>query len=81
MQLFFVFSGYTIFGDWMYPYHNLIKKRIKNGELVGYSFYDDYKNIGECMVLYFNTHPFERPIRPHRYQEYFQIIKEWEVQK
>lgn len=31
----------------MYPYHNTIKKRIKNGELIGYQFVDNYKNIGE----------------------------------
>lgn len=29
----------------MYPYHNTIKKRIKNGELIGYQFVDHYKNI------------------------------------
>ena len=54
----------------MYPYHNRIKQRIKNGELVGYAFVDNYPNIGECLVLQFNTPPFERPIRPHKYHEY-----------
>lgn len=28
----------------MYPYHNTIKKRIRNGELIGYQFVDNYKN-------------------------------------
>ena len=27
----------------MYPYHNTIKKRIKNGELIGYEFLENYK--------------------------------------
>lgn len=47
----------------MYSYHNTIKKRIKNGELIGYQFVDNYKNIGECLLLFFSTPPFERPIR------------------
>lgn len=59
----------------MYPYHNRIKQRIKNGELVGYEFRHDYPNIGECMVLIFNTYPPLRPIRPHRYAEYREILK------
>lgn len=59
----------------MYPYHNMIKHRIKNGELTGYKFVDNYKNIGECLVLMFNTYPFERPIRPHRYEEYKKILE------
>lgn len=61
----------------MYPYHNLIKKRIKNGELIGYKFVEDYKNIGECLLLFFNTPPFERPIRPYKYYEYTDILKKW----
>lgn len=66
----FLFLGYTILGDVMYPYHNHIKKRIKNGELVGYEFVDNYNNIGECLLLYFNTPPFERPVKHYRYDEY-----------
>lgn len=31
----------------MYPYHNTIKKRIKNGELIGYQFVDYYKKVSE----------------------------------
>lgn len=61
----------------MYPYHNIIKKRIKNGELVSYEFIDNYKNIGECLLLHFDTYPFERPIRPHKYSEYVEILAEW----
>lgn len=62
----------------MYPYHNTIKKRIKNGELIGYDFVENYRNIGECLLLYFNTPPFQRPIRPHKYQEYVDILADWE---
>ena len=62
----------------MYPYHNLNKKRIKNGELIGYEFVKNYKEIGECLLLYFNSPPFERPIRPHKYREYSDILAKWE---
>lgn len=58
----------------MYPYHN--KKRIKNGELIGYQFVEHYKNIDECLLLIFSTLPFERPIRPHKYHEYVDILAE-----
>ena len=56
-----------------YSYHNRIKQRIRNGELVGYEFVDNYPGIGECCVLKFNSIPQYRPIRPHRYAEY----REW----
>lgn len=65
----------------MYSYHNTIKKRIRNGELIGYQFVDNYKNIGECLLLTFSTPPFERPIRPHKYHEYVDILAEWKIKK
>ena len=48
----------------MYPYHNKIKQRIKNGELMGH-YFGFRKGIGECLILLFNTELRERPIRPH----------------
>lgn len=62
----------------MYPYHNKIKQRIKNGELVGYLFMEDWPRIGACMLLVFNTAPHFRPIRPHRYGEYVGLLAEWD---
>lgn len=38
---------------------------------------EHYKNIGECLLLFFSTPPFERPIRPHKYHEYVDILAEW----
>lgn len=46
----------------MYPYHNRIKQRIHNGELVDHYYTADYPRIGEALVL--------RPVRPHRRAEY-----------
>ena len=61
----------------MYPYHNKIKQRIHNGELVGFEFVEDWPKIGSCLLLRFNTLPDMRPIRPHRYDEYMPILTAW----
>ena len=58
----------------MYPYHNKIKQRIKNKELVKYEYVDEYKNISPCLLLYFNTYPYLRPIRIHKFQEYQELL-------
>lgn len=58
----------------MYPYHNRIKQRINNGELVNHYFTDNYPGIGEALVLVFRAAPFLRPIRPHKYYEYREVI-------
>ena len=59
----------------MYPYHNKIKQRIKNGELLRYEYVDKYKNISPCLLLYFDTEPHTKPIREHRFAEYEEILK------
>lgn len=59
----------------MYPYHNKIKQRIKNNELIGYEFVDSYNHIKEpCLLLKFDTEPKVRPIRQHRFEEYFELL-------
>lgn len=60
----------------MYPYHNRIRHRINNGELVDYYFAENYPRIGNALVLVFRTSPFLRPIRPHKWPDYADIIKE-----
>ncbi len=40
-------------------------------------FTDDYKNIGACLLLLFDTPPFERPVRPYKYDEYVDLLSEW----
>ena len=59
----------------MYPYHNKIKSRINNNELIKHEYVDKYKNISPCLLLYFNTEPYLRPIREHRFEEYETIFK------
>ena len=60
----------------MYPYHNKIKQRIKNNELVKYEYIDMYKNISPCLLLHFSTAPKVRPIRKHRFDEYEKVFAE-----
>lgn len=60
----------------MYPYHNKIKQRIKNGELTGFEVVERYKAISPCLLLYFKTEPIVRPIREHRFAEYRLILSE-----
>ncbi len=59
----------------MYPYHNKIKHRIKNGELITYEYVDTYENIAPCLVLYFNKEPSICPIREQRFEECKAIFK------
>lgn len=60
----------------MYPYHNKIKQRIKNNELTGYEYVDEYKSIKPCLLLYFSTEPRVKPIRKHRFEEYELILNQ-----
>ena len=59
----------------MYPYHNKIKSRIATGEMVGYEYVEKYRDIAPCLLLYFKTEPFVRPIRSHKFEEYKPILK------
>lgn len=61
----------------LYPYHNAIKSRIKKGELVFWEHCKNYKSIGECILIHFSSPPFTRPIRPYRYVEYMDILKNY----
>lgn len=64
----------------MYPYHNRIRQRINNHELVDAYFTDNYPNIdGECLVLVFKTFPAFRPIRPHAYCKYQDVIAKFHL--
>lgn len=58
----------------MYPYHNKAKQLIRLGHLTGWEIVEKWNNISGALVLYFDNHrPI--PIRPHRHQEYLDILK------
>lgn len=61
-----------------FNYHAKVKKLISQGELVYYEIVENYHNISPCMILYFKNNP-PMPIREHRFQEYFDIIKSIEI--
>ncbi|MBQ7725866.1 MAG: hypothetical protein IJT66_01855 [Clostridia bacterium] len=65
----------------MYPYHNHIKQRIRRGELIDVVKTENYRKIGECLLLYFSTPPYVRPIRPARYREYAPLLAKWRQKK
>lgn len=46
----------------MYNYHNTIKKRIKDGELIDFYISNNYPNIGEAIGLVFSTSPAFVPL-------------------
>ena len=60
----------------MYPYHNKIKQRIKNNELLKYEYVEEYNKISPCLLLYFTTEPKIKPIREHRFEEYEKMLNE-----
>ena len=62
----------------MYPYHNKIKQRINNKELIRYEYVEKFKNISPCLLLHFDTEPKIRPIREHRFKEYEEFFKSLE---
>ena len=56
----------------MYPYHNKIIQRIRNGELERIE-----KGQGEFFALFvFSTFPYVRPIREHAIWRYEKCLKE-----
>ena len=56
----------------MYPYHNMIKKRIKNGELIEIK---KIKDEAFAFVFIFNTYPYSRPIRHSSLNKYDVILE------
>ena len=60
----------------MYPYHNMIKKRIKNGELVKIQELND-KTF--ALNFIFSTSPYIRPIRHKSVYRYEKILEEYGV--
>jgi len=58
----------------MYSYHNRIKQRINNRELLRYEYLDNYNGIKPCLLLHFSTEPNVRPVREHRFEMYDKLL-------
>lgn len=59
-----------------YNYHGIIKKKIKNNELIKIEFKDKYNHINNVMLLYFKDGSIY-PIREHKFFEYSIIINKY----
>lgn len=55
-------------------YHGTIKQRIANGELTGFEYVEEYNKIKPCLLLYFKTFPYVKPIRQHRFSSYEELL-------
>ena len=62
----------------MYSYHNRIKQRINNRELVRYEYVDKHKDISPCLLLHFDTEPKVRPIRSHQFDVYDKLLNNYD---
>lgn len=58
-----------------YGYHQKIKQRIRNGELVDCYIDQNYPKIGTALVLAFGRAPFKRPIWTYRWGEYLPMLR------
>lgn len=57
-----------------YSYHNRIIQRINNREYINHEYVSNYPNIGEALVIYFDTEPYQRPIRPYKWHLYNDLL-------
>lgn len=58
-----------------FNYHAKAQGLINTGHCVGAELVEKYKDIGTALILYFDDH-IPMPIRPHRFKEYFVLLKE-----
>ncbi len=59
-----------------YNYHGIIKKKIKNNELVKVEYKEKYKKLNNVLLLYFKDGKVY-PIREHRFLEYSILLKKY----
>lgn len=59
-----------------YNYHARTKQLIQDVGVDYCEFVNNYPRIGEALVIYFKCGE-KRPIRPHRYIEYKEIIEKY----
>ena len=59
-----------------YNYHGIIKRKIKNKELIKVEYQENYKKIGKVLLLYFKDGSIY-PIREYRFLEYSIILNKY----
>ncbi|MEX1001812.1 MAG: hypothetical protein WDZ35_06835 [Crocinitomicaceae bacterium] len=63
----------------MFPYHETLKERIQNNELIGYEVVNNYVNGSPRLLLYFESEPKIRPVLKHKIKEYKKILDKIET--
>ena len=58
----------------MCPYHNQMKQRIQNKELVSCDCVEKHKTIHPFLLLDFETYPQSSSIREYRFKEYDYLL-------
>ena len=57
-------------------YHSVLKERIKNNELIGVEYIENYLGSTSRMLLYFRSEPKIRPILEHKIEEYKILVQD-----
>lgn len=60
-----------------YNYHAEIKKKIKQGELIGVTIVNEYHKISPCMLMVFVDKVM--PIREYRWVDYLDILNKLNI--
>lgn len=56
-------------------YHSILKQRIKNNELIGVEYVENYLGSNSRLLLYFKSEPKIRPILQHKIDEYRELLE------
>lgn len=63
-----------------FNYHGKAKSLIKEGHLIDFKVMPEWGIIKPALVLYFDNHK-PMPIRKYRWEEYWEILDEWEKER
>ena len=63
----------------MFPYHEALKERIQNDELIGYEMVKDYHGGTPRLLLYFESEPKIMPVLKNKIKEYTRILDKIET--
>lgn len=61
-----------------FNYHARAQSLIKSGHCVRAEIVEKHKEISPALILYFDNH-IPMPIRMHRFDEYFTLLKHYDV--
>ena len=61
-----------------FNYHAKAQGLIKGGHCVKAEFVEKYKDIAPALVLYFDNN-IPMPIRPHKFDEYIELLKRYNI--